>query len=202
MDHRDVDSAVAEMLRVLSPFTTEDWTVPAGPLEWTCRQTAAHIGHDLLAYAGQLTAQPVDAYLPFDLKIHPSASPAEVLLAVAACGGLLSSALATASPTLRAWHWGPCDPGGFAAMGVAETLLHTHDITRGLSVDWLPPAPLSAAVLDRLFPDAPAGDPHRYFSGAPAAANSTASLAEPPGGGKPHDRTEQALTGELRPTQR
>lgn len=33
-------------------------------------------------------------------------------------------------------------------MGVAETLLHTHDIMQGLSVDWLPPAPLSSAVLE------------------------------------------------------
>jgi hypothetical protein len=159
MDHQDVDAAVAGMLRVLCPHTAEDWTVPAGPLEWTCLQTAAHIGHDLLAYAGQLAAQPADAYLPFDLNVRPDASPAEVLQAVTACGGLLSSALATASPTLRAWHWGPCDPAGFAAMGVAEMLLHTHDITQGLSVDWLPPAPLSAAVLNRLVPAAPSGDP-------------------------------------------
>ncbi len=159
MDHQDVGTAVAEMLRVLSPHTAGDWTVPAGSLDWTCWQTAAHIGHDLLAYAGQLAAQPADAYLPFDLNIRPTASPTEVLQAVTACGGLLSSALATASPTLRAWHWGPCDPEGFAAMGVAETLLHTHDITQGLTVDWLLPAPLSADVLDRLFPDAPPGDP-------------------------------------------
>jgi len=70
--------------------------------------------------------QPADAYLPIDLNVRPTASPSEVLQAVTACGGLLSSALATASPTLRAWHWGSCDPEGFAAMGVAETLLHTH----------------------------------------------------------------------------
>lgn len=44
-------------------------------------------------------------------------------------------------------------------MGVAEILPHTHDITRGSSVDRLPPAPLCAAVLDRLFPDAPSGGP-------------------------------------------
>ncbi len=159
MDHRDVDAAMAQMLQVLDPHTAEDWTVPAGPLEWSCWQTAAHIGHDLLAYAGQLAAQPADAYLPFDLNVRPTASPAQVLQVVAASGGLLSSALATAGSTLRAWHWGPCDPEGFAAMGVAETLLHTHDITRGLAVDWLPSASLSTAVLDRLFPDAPAGDP-------------------------------------------
>lgn len=159
MDHEDVDAAVAELLRVLGPRTADDWTVPAGPLDWSCRRTAAHIAHDLLAYAGQLAARPTDAYLPVDLEIRPTASPAQVLQAVTACGGLLSSALVTADPALRAWHWGPCDPGGFAAMGVAETLLHTHDITQGLSVDWLPPAPLCAAVLTRLFPTAPPGDP-------------------------------------------
>lgn len=72
MDHQDVDAAVAEMLRVLCPHTAEDWTVPAGALEWTCWQTAAHIGHDLLASAGQLAAQPADAYLPFDLNSAPT----------------------------------------------------------------------------------------------------------------------------------
>ncbi|MDH6131057.1 hypothetical protein P3T37_000424 [Kitasatospora sp. MAA4] len=159
MDHQDVDTAVAELLKVLGPHTAEDWSVPAGPLEWSCRETAAHIGHDLLAYAGQVAARPADSYLPFDLNVRPTASPAEVLQTVTACGRLLSCVLATAAPTLRAWHWGPCDPEGFAAMGVAETLLHTYDITRGLAVDWLPPASLSAAVLDRLFPDAPPGDP-------------------------------------------
>lgn len=163
MSHEDVDVAVAEMLQTLSPHTAEDWTVPAGALEWTCWQTAAHIGHDLLAYAGQLAAQPADSYLPFDLIVRPTATPTEVLQAVAACGGLLSSALATASPTARAWHWGSCDPTGFAAMGVAETLLHTYDITQGLCVDWLPPESLSAAVLNRLFPTAPAGDATRVL---------------------------------------
>ncbi|MFM9608451.1 DinB family protein [Streptomyces niveiscabiei] len=163
MDHKDVDAAVAEMLGVLGPRTTEDWTVAAGPLEWTCWETAAHIGHDLLAYAAQLAAQPSGAYLPIDLNVRPTASPAEVLQAVTACGGLLSSVLATADPAVRAWHWGPCDPEGFAAMGVAEILLHTHDITQGLSVDWPPPAPLTAAVLTRLFPTAPPGDPTRVL---------------------------------------
>lgn len=159
MDHRDVDTAVAESLKVLGPHTSEDWTVPAGPLEWSCWETAAHVAHDLLAYAGQVAARPADSYLPFDLNVRPNASPTDVLQAVAACGRLLSCALAPASPDLRAWHWGPCDPEGFAAMGVAETVLHTHDITQGLAVDWLPPGPLCAAVLDRLFPDAPPGDP-------------------------------------------
>ncbi|MEU2389609.1 hypothetical protein [Streptomyces sp. NPDC007369] len=44
-------------------------------------------------------------------------------------------------------------------MGVAEVLLHTHDITRGLGVAWMPPARPCGAVLRRLFPDAPSGGP-------------------------------------------
>jgi hypothetical protein len=159
MDHDNVDAAVGEMLRILGPRVAEDWTVPAGPLEWTCWQTAAHVGHDLIAYAGQLAAEPANAYLQFDLSVRPTASPAELLQVIIACGGLLGSALATAKPTLRAWHWGPCDPEGFAAMGVGEILLHTHDITQGLSIDWRLPTPLCVAVLDRLFPSTPSGDP-------------------------------------------
>lgn len=159
MDSRDIDTAVVEMVRILGPHTTENWAVPAGSLEWSCRQTAAHVAHDLLAYAGQLAARPTSAYLPFDLTVRPSASPAEVLQVITACGGLLGSALAMADPDLRAWHWGPCDPTGFASMGVAEVLLHTHDITQGLGLPWQLPTRLCAAVLDRLFPDAPHGDP-------------------------------------------
>jgi hypothetical protein len=159
MENRDVDTAMAEMMRALGPHVSKDWAVPAGPLEWSCWQTAAHVAHDLLAYAGQVAARPADAYLPCDLTVRPGVSPAGVLQVVTACGGLLGSALATASPHTRAWHWGPCDPEGFASIGVGEILLHTYDITKGLGASWLPPAPLCAAVLSRLFPDAPPGDP-------------------------------------------
>ena len=77
--------------------------------------------------------RPTHAYLPFDLTVPPDTPPREVLQVITACGGLLSSALATADPATQAWHWGPCDPEGFAAMGVAEILLHTWDIAAGAS---------------------------------------------------------------------
>ena len=159
MDGRDVEQAVAEMVRALTPYESRDWQVPAGSLEWSCWTTAAHVAHDLLAYAGQVAAKPRSAYLPFDLVIHADAPPRDVLRVVIASGRLLSSALPAAGPDARAWHWGPTDPGGFAALGVNETLVHTYDITRGLGISWLPPEPLCAAVLARLFPDAPKGDP-------------------------------------------
>ncbi|GAA2515436.1 maleylpyruvate isomerase N-terminal domain-containing protein [Winogradskya humida] len=159
MGSQDVDQAMAAMMRALTPHLIRDWNVPAGRLEWSCWQTAAHVAHDLMAYAGQLTARPANAYLPFDLTVRQGTPPRDVLEVVAASGGLLSSAVRTADPQARGWHWGPTDPAGFAALGVNEILMHTHDIAEGLEVTWQPPSALCAAVLQRLFPDAPAGNP-------------------------------------------
>jgi hypothetical protein len=160
MDGTDVDAAVAEMVRVLTPHLSRDWRKHrAGTLEWSCWTTAVHVAHDLLAYAGQVAAGPDEAYLPLDLVVQDDAEPRDVLAVVTACGRLLSHAVTAAAPTARGWHWGPTDPGGFAALGVNETLMHTWDITQGLGIDWRPPAELCAAVLARLFPHAPAGNP-------------------------------------------
>ncbi|MEU9617356.1 GNAT family N-acetyltransferase, partial [Streptomyces sp. NPDC048209] len=82
-----VREALEECLQVLAPHARDrDWTVPAGPLEWSCRDTAAHIAHDLLAYAGQLAARPRDRYLPFDLTVRPEADPQQVLAVLTAAG--------------------------------------------------------------------------------------------------------------------
>jgi hypothetical protein len=159
MGSGDVDQAVGEMLRVLAPYGSRDWQCRAGTLEWSCWTTAAHVAHDLLAYAGQIAARPQGAYLPFDLVVRDDAAPEDVLHLAAGCGRLLSDALSRAEPTARGWHWGPTDPSGFAALGVNETLVHTCDIAQGLGISWRPPPALCAAVLARLFPDAPAGDP-------------------------------------------
>ncbi|HWS33092.1 MAG TPA: maleylpyruvate isomerase N-terminal domain-containing protein [Actinoplanes sp.] len=159
MDGGDVAAAVAEMLRVLVPAQDLDWGVRAGLLEWTCTETAAHVAHDLTAYATQLAGRVSDAYLPLDLTVPPGTAPAGVLRVVASCGAMLGAVLHAAGPDARAWHWGPADPSGFAAMGVNETLVHTWDVTQGLGIGWSPPADLAAGVLTRLFPDAPSGDP-------------------------------------------
>lgn len=159
MDSGDVDQAVAEMLQALAPHESANWQRPAGTLDWSCWDTAAHVAHDLLAYAGQLAARPDSAYLPFDLGVRGDASPRDLLQIVTGTGRLLSTTLAASGSSVRAWHWGPTDPSGFAALGVNETLVHTYDITQGLGIRWHPPESLCTAVLTRLFPDAPGGDP-------------------------------------------
>jgi hypothetical protein len=158
-----IEQAVAEMTRVLAPYASADWRRRAGTLEWSCWTTAAHVAHDLTAYAGQLAARADDAYLPFDLRVRDDASPRDVLRIVTAAGRLLSTMVAASEPPVRAWHWGPTDPSGFAALGVNETLMHTFDITSGLGINWYPPEAPCRAVLARLFPDAPAGDPVRVL---------------------------------------
>jgi hypothetical protein len=152
-----VEEAVAEMVAVLTPHQELDWQTRAGSLEWSCWATTAHVAHDLLAYAGQVVGRATDGYLPVDLVMAPDASPRELLSVVTACGRLLTNAIDNASAGPVAWHWGMSDAAGFAAMGIAEALLHTYDITQGLGLAWSPPDSLAAPVVARLLPDAPPG---------------------------------------------
>lgn len=156
-DASDIQQAVETMTSLLVPAADADWTVPAGDLEWSCWQTAAHVAHDLLAYACQLTAGAQDSYLPLDLVVRPGASPAQVLQAVESSAALLRLTLVDAGPRNRAWHFGLTDPSGFATMGVNELIVHTWDVARGLGLDYEPPDGLAQKVLDRLWTRAPQG---------------------------------------------
>jgi uncharacterized protein (TIGR03083 family) len=157
VDGAHVEIAVGEMVAVLAPNADADWRVPAGTLDWSCWQTAAHVAHDLAAYAGQLAGQATAGYLAFDLVVPPATSPREVLAVVTACGRLLAVAADAADEGPVAWHFGLSDAAGFAAMGVAETLVHTYDIAQGLDIEWRPPEPLCEPVVERLLRDAPPG---------------------------------------------
>lgn len=157
MRAHDVEVVTGEMVRTLRDHTGLDWDAAAGDLTWSCRDTAVHVADDLIVYAAQISAEAESAYLPFAVAVAPDADPSGILEVVAAGGALLAGAVRTAHPGARGWHPdGVADPGGFAAMGVVEMLVHTHDITRGLGVEWSMPEDTSRAVLARLFPDVPA----------------------------------------------
>jgi hypothetical protein len=152
--------AAAECRRVLEAAADHDWSARAGDLDWSCSHTAGHVADVLFSYAVQVVARPVDSYLPMEVTVEPSATPDRLVRSVVTCAELLRLACRAAPVGLRAWHpAGMADAEGFAAMGVVEVLVHTHDITTGLGLDWAPPSGLSAPVVTRLFPDAPAGDP-------------------------------------------
>lgn len=152
--------ATEAMGSVLGPLTALDWGVPAGDVQWTCRDTAAHVVDDLFSYASQVIAEPPSSYLPVEAVVDPVASNDDLLKVVSMSGRLLAQTVDAAGPSARSWHpYGVSDPDGFAAMGIVEVLVHTYDICRGLGVAWSPPAELCVPVLRRLFPQAPPGEP-------------------------------------------
>jgi uncharacterized protein (TIGR03083 family) len=159
MRAEDVEQAVAVMTEALRGTGDADWSAPAGPLDWSCRDTAVHVADDLFGYAAQVAVAPAGTYPPFELTVPAGAPLGDLLLVLETGGSLLASVVRTAPPGIRGWHpFGDGDACGFAAMGVVEVLVHTHDITRGLGVDWTMPAGPCRAVLDRLWPGVAPGD--------------------------------------------
>jgi hypothetical protein len=167
----DIDTVVTDVVAMLRPAVSRDWQVPAGTLEWTCWETLEHMSDDLFAYATQLAPrQPLlDKETPFACRherdggpagtifASPAAGNAGLLQVLEACATMLIAVVRITPERVRAYHvYGISDPDGFAAMGVAEVLLHADDVAAGLGLPWAPPAGMCDRVLRRLFPDAPA----------------------------------------------
>lgn len=170
----DLDRAVQLAVALLRQAPLTAWEAKAGSLEWDCWETVEHLSDDLFAYAAQLgpKAPPLDGEVPFVWEsrrpggpanaIHANrdSGPAGLLQVLEASGGLLIAMVRTTPPQTRAHHgFGISDAEGFAAMGIVETLVHTHDLAQGLGLAWSPPADLCARVLARLFPNAPDSTP-------------------------------------------
>ncbi|MEU6685179.1 GNAT family N-acetyltransferase [Streptomyces sp. NPDC046832] len=151
-----MEQAVAECAGLLGAVADREWEgVRAGRLEWSCRETAVHIAEDLIAYAGQLAGREQEAYTPFELSLEKGADNAGAVQVIRTTGALLAAAVRTAPRDVRAFHPYPfrsANREGFAAMGVAEVLLHTHDIAEGLGVAYEPAPGLCDFVLTRIFP--------------------------------------------------
>jgi RimJ/RimL family protein N-acetyltransferase len=151
-----VEQAVAGAVALLRTAVDRDWEgVRAGGLEWSCLRTAEHIASDLIAYAGQLAGRAQSAYVPFRIALDEGTGNAGALDVIEATGALLAAAVRTTPPEVRAFHPYPfrsANREGFAAMGIAEVLLHTHDIADGLGLEYEPPSGLCEDVLTRIFP--------------------------------------------------
>ncbi|HSE07901.1 MAG TPA: maleylpyruvate isomerase N-terminal domain-containing protein [Nocardioidaceae bacterium] len=166
----DLDTALRFAVATLSTAIEHDWQTPARDLRWTCWETLEHVADDLFSYAGQIVAPTTGMtdYVPFvydsvreggpecTIRSQPAQGNAGLLDVVTTCGALLSSAVRTAPSDRRGWHpYGVSDPGGFAAMGTVETLVHVYDVAEALRVSWEPTGDVVRRALDRLFPHAP-----------------------------------------------
>ncbi|MGK5638203.1 maleylpyruvate isomerase N-terminal domain-containing protein [Streptomyces sp. URMC 126] len=133
-----------------------DWSRPAGRLDWSCHATLDHLALGITGYAGLLTAKPRDRYITLFASLDPQAPVSARLEGIRVAASFLAAAVRAAAPEDRAWHpWGHSDGPGFAAMGVVETVVHTHDIATGLGVGWTPPDEFAGPALARLFPGVP-----------------------------------------------
>ncbi|NUP19342.1 MAG: GNAT family N-acetyltransferase [Streptomyces sp.] len=148
--------AVAGCVELLRTAVGQDWeAVKAGRLEWSCHTTAFHIAEDLIAYAGQLAGRAQDDYVPFEITLDDGTDNDGLLHVIETSGVLFAATLRTTPPEVRAFHPHPfrsANREGFAAMGVAEVLLHTHDIAEGLGLPYEPDAGLAEFVLTTIFP--------------------------------------------------
>jgi RimJ/RimL family protein N-acetyltransferase len=158
-----VSEAVAGSAALLRSVAGRDWEgVNAGRLDWSCRRTAEHICLDLIMYASRLAVR-APGFIPFELVMAHGADNAGVVDVIETTGALLTAAIRTAPREVRAFHPSPfrsANREGFAAMGVAEVLLHTHDIAEGLGIPYEPPAELCEDVLTRIFPHVRPGPDH------------------------------------------
>ena len=166
----DVRDIVQAAIDHLARIPDDGWDTPAADLDWSCRETAAHILDDLGGYAMQLSGERGhgDSYTPLVEPMQPRPDGPPFLFwpeedggtqAICQCldavGGLLVAVVASAPPDRIAWHpYGNPDAVGLAAMGVAETTLHSHDILRTHGVDYRPDDAILGRTLDRIFPDA------------------------------------------------
>lgn len=149
----DLDAAVDAVLAALAPAVDADWSVSAGGLEWSCRQTIEHVADDMVLYAALVTSRAQSRYPSMLVTLDEDAAPPDYLEVLAACGRILSTVVRAMPPDVEVWHTsGFADPEAMAAMGVAELLLHAYDICGGLGLEWAPPPGLAARVLARLFP--------------------------------------------------
>ncbi|MFD5595993.1 GNAT family N-acetyltransferase [Streptomyces griseorubiginosus] len=158
--HR-VTEAVAGAVAVLRTVTDRDWTAvkPTG-MEWTVHETVFHVCGCLIAYAGNLAGGAQDDYVPFDITLDEGTDNTGLLHVMETGGALLAAAVRTAPREARAFHPAPfrsANREGFAAMGVAEVLLHTYDVARGLDLAYEPAAHLPEYVLTRIFPEVQPG---------------------------------------------
>ena len=140
------DRGAATLLTVVDA----DWSAPAPPTDWTCRETLEHLCS--LAFVWQLATR-ASGFEPLALQVAPGAPIPQLVHTMHTMFVVLAEVARAAPATARAFHpAGMADPSGWIAMGMDELLIHTSDIATGLGLDAEIDAGAARLVLDRLFP--------------------------------------------------
>ena len=151
-----LEAAAALSRTTLERHIEADWALPAGPLEWTCRETIDHVLDAVGYYCGQLATRAERRMPPFRDQ-NAGAQIAELVTTVTT-GAAILAAIARSTPAeARAYHrMGMADAEGFLAMAGEEILIHTWDICQGFGEEFSVPEEIAGPIVARLFPWAPA----------------------------------------------
>jgi hypothetical protein len=142
----DFDELSALMLDGWAAAVDLDWSVRAGPVEWSCLRTAEHVIDCVFSYALFLASGKQDGYPRFgELAALDGAGPSDMVDGLRAVTTMLSAVIAAAPADRRAVIWRrPTitlgSPDDFAARGGLELILHASDIAAGLGVALAPDA--------------------------------------------------------------
>lgn len=127
----------------------DDWSVPAGTLDWSCTATADHAVDCMYAPAFFLASRNQDAYpdVGADLTLGPDAEPALLIESLKIATRLLTAVVNDAEPDDRAVIFTypetlTASPEDFPPRGAVELMLHAHDVCSGLGVPFEPPTGL------------------------------------------------------------
>lgn len=142
---RVVDDAIA----VLRGLVDEDWSLPAGTLEWSCRRTVDHTVDCVFSYALQVAARAEGGFLPFtELHALDEAASTDLVHGLGAVSRMLVDLLRVAPEGTVAsdgrFRLGVED---WCARAAYEIALHTFDVTSGLGVEWRLPDELCRAIV-------------------------------------------------------
>jgi uncharacterized protein (TIGR03083 family) len=158
LEPADVQMAAEQVLAFVEPRADQDWSIPAGDLDWDCNRTLNHLTNAVQAYAGNLALRSTERRA---LVRDPDLStPIETVVnALRASAAVLRRLADAAGPDVRGCHVaGMADASGFGAMGCDEILIHGHDIAAGFGIPFAPDPELCARVITRLFPWAEPGE--------------------------------------------
>lgn len=146
-DSDDLEELAALVADDWRQAADRDWSVNAGPLEWSCAKTADHIVDTVLAPAFFLASRKVDDYPAGGWSPGERASPHDFAEALETAARIVVAVVRATDPDVRAIIWRrptveARPPADFAPRAALELILHAHDVAAGLDIDFAPPTGL------------------------------------------------------------